>query len=54
MDNVTVDSGNQYKKRVNKIIDEMTLFDDDLMTLVFDKNISATELILRIILGRRI
>ncbi|SEA22701.1 conserved hypothetical protein (putative transposase or invertase) [Pseudobutyrivibrio sp. ACV-2] len=39
---------------VNHLIDDMTLFDDDLMTLVFNKNISATELLLRIILGRNI
>lgn len=32
----------------------MTLFDDDLMSRVFDKNIEATELILRIIFGRDI
>jgi len=39
---------------VNSLIDNMTLFDDDLMSRVFDKNISAAELILRIILGRKI
>jgi len=39
---------------VNALIDNMTLFDDDLMSRVFDKNIPATELILRIILGRKI
>ena len=32
----------------------MTLFDDDLMSHVFDKNIEATELVLRIILGEDI
>lgn len=32
----------------------MTLFDDDLMSRVFDNNIPATELVLRIILGRDI
>ncbi len=41
-------------RKVNKIVDELTLFDDDLMSHVFDKNIEATELILRIILGRNI
>ena len=40
--------------KVKKIIDDLTLFDDDLMTLVFNKNIPATELILRIILKRNI
>lgn len=39
---------------VNTLVDELTLFDDDLMSRVFDKNIEATELILRIILGRNI
>ncbi len=42
------------KKQVNKLVDDMTLFDDDLMGHVFDKNIEATELILRIILGEDI
>ncbi len=37
---------------INKIIDDMTLFDDDLMSMVFDKNIPATELLLKIILQR--
>ena len=27
------------QKRVNKLVDDMTLFDDDLMSHVFDKNI---------------
>jgi hypothetical protein len=35
---------------VNKIIDDMSLFDDDLMSLVFDANVEATELLLKIIL----
>lgn len=30
---------------VLKLISEMRLFDDSLMTLVFDRNISATELL---------
>jgi hypothetical protein len=42
------------KKQVNKLVDDMTLFDDDLMSHVFDKNIEATELVLRIILGQDI
>ena len=33
-------------------ISKLCLFDDDLMTLVFDRNIEATELLLNIILGR--
>lgn len=42
----------QTDSGVEKIVDEMTLFDDDLMAIVFDANISATELILKIILKR--
>ncbi len=42
------------KKQVNKLVDDMNLFDDDLMGHVFDKNIEATELVLRIILGEEI
>lgn len=44
----------QNQKRINRLIDELTLFDDDLMSRVFDQNIKATELVLRIVLGRRV
>ena len=44
----------QNQDRINKLIDGLTLFDDDLMSRVFDKNIEATELLLRIILDRKI
>ena len=44
----------QNQDRINKLIDGLTLFDDDLMSGVFDKNIEATELLLRIILERKI
>ena len=37
---------------VEQIVDEMNLFDDDLMSMVFDGNIEATELLLKIILKR--
>lgn len=37
---------------IEQIIDNMNLFDDDLMSMVFDKNIEATELMLKIILRR--
>jgi len=40
--------------QINELIDNLTLFDDDLMSRVFDKNIPATELVLKIILGRDI
>lgn len=42
----------QNTEEINKIIDGMTLFDDDLMSKVFDKNIEATELLLHIVLQR--
>jgi predicted transposase/invertase (TIGR01784 family) len=42
------------KSRLAEIIDSLTLFDDDLMTMVFDGNIEATELLLTIILGQEI
>ena len=35
-----------------QIISKLRLLDDDLMNLVFDKNIEATELLLNIILKR--
>ena len=38
--------------RILKLVDDMTLFDDDLMTLVLNQNVEAVELLLRIILGR--
>ena len=37
---------------VEQIIDDMDLFDDDLMSMVFDGNIEAAELLLKIILKR--
>lgn len=42
----------QKDKSIEKIIDDMTLFDDDLMSIVFDENIPAAELLLKIILKR--
>lgn len=50
----SIQTKTEIDKDVNQIVDDMTLFDDDLMTLVFNKNIPATELILRIIMGRNI
>ncbi len=47
-------NGINNEKRVNKIIDDMTLFDDDLMSHVFDNNVEATELLLRIVLDEDI
>ena len=37
---------------IERIVDGLTLFDDDLMSLVFDGNVPAAELVLRIILKR--
>jgi hypothetical protein len=39
-------------RTVEQIVDDMDLFDDDLMSMVFDGNIEATELLLRVILKR--
>ena len=39
---------------VEEVVDDLTLFDDDLMSRVFDNNIEATELLLRIILDKKI
>ena len=44
----------QNQKKVDTVVDRLTLLDDDLMSRVFDQNIEATELILRIILGKEI
>ena len=44
----------QNSRNVNELVNELTLFDDDLMSRVFDKNIKATELLLRIILGKKV
>ena len=40
------------RKGILKAIAELSLLDDNLMTLVFDRNIEAAELVLNIILGR--
>lgn len=40
------------KKIVEQIVDDMDLFDDDLMAMVFDGNNPATGLLLKIILKR--
>ena len=45
---------NQEKKKIQKVVSQLTLFDDALMSRVFDGNIEATELLLQIILKRRI
>lgn len=42
----------QDTRTVDQIVDDMDLFDDDLMSMVFDGNIPATELLLKIILKR--
>ena len=39
---------------INGLIDKMTLFDDNLMSLVFGQNIETTELLLRVIMERDI
>ena len=42
----------QETKSVEQIVDSLTLFDDDLMSMVFDENMPAAELLLKIILKR--
>ena len=44
----------QSKSEIDEVIDKLTLFDDKLMSRVFDNNVAATELILRIILNKNI
>ena len=41
-------------QKVPEDVDTLTLFDDELMARVFDRNAEATELVLRLILGRNI
>ncbi len=41
------------REEMEKTIDKLTLFDDDLMSAVFEHNIEATELLLRIILKKK-
>ena len=48
-----VETSSMLNEFVEKIVDDMTLFDDDLMSMVFDGNIPATELVLKIILDRK-
>ena len=40
-----------YSKIVEKMVDDMTLFDDDLMSKVFDQNIPATKLLISTIIS---
>lgn len=42
----------KYKEEDLKMLAGFTLLDDDFMTIVFDRNVEATELVLNIILGR--
>ncbi len=49
---MTEEEMKQDIRTVEQIIDDMDLFDDDLMSMVFDGNIEATELLLKIILKR--
>ncbi len=49
---MSVEEMQQNTKTIEQIIDDMNLFDDDLMSMVFDENIPAAELLLKIILKR--
>lgn len=42
----------KYREEDLKLLSGFTLLDDDFMTIVFDRNIEATELVLNIILGK--
>lgn len=42
----------KYKEEDLKMLAGFTLLDDDFMTIVFDRNIEATELVLNVIFGR--
>ena len=42
----------EYPREIIDIVRNMTLFDDDLMSMVFDNNIEAADLLLRVILER--
>ncbi len=42
----------KYREEDLKLLAGFTLLDDDFMTIVFDRNIEAAELVLNIILGR--
>ena len=44
----------QNRETIEKIVADLTLFDDDLMSRAFDQNVEATELLLRLILKRKI
>lgn len=41
-----------HEQDLNKTVDSLALFDDDFMSIVFDRNIEATEFLLNIILER--
>lgn len=49
---MTEEAIRQDTRTVEQIVDGMNLFDDDLMSMVFDGNIEATELLLKIILKK--
>lgn len=50
--NAKIELSAQINAELDKAIDDLTLFDDDLMSKVFDGNIEAAELLLKIILER--
>jgi len=51
-ENAKIELSAQINAELDKAIDDLTLFDDDLMSKVFDGNIEAAELLLKIILER--
>lgn len=47
----SLSSRERYSEEINRIVDDMSLLDDDLMARVFENNIPATELLLQTILN---
>ena len=47
-----VNKKNKLMEESLKMLAEFRLLDDDFMTVVFDRNIEATQLVLNVILGR--
>lgn len=46
-------SRNRKPRKKQKLLEEMSLMDDEFMTLIFNENYEATELVLNVILGRK-
>jgi hypothetical protein len=51
-DNLAEDTKSRWSDKTLKTVDSLCLFDDDFMSLVFDRNIEATEFLLNTIFER--